>query len=316
MGLKRSGRPADPLRPLLREIDPSTGTVVREIVHEAAPEHVPGPAAHQEFTAASFAPDGRLIQPAHTEVLWIDPRSGKVDRVWSDPLFHGVHSAAPYRDGVVLTCAGTESVLVLDADGRVATHHWLREGRFEAAYPGIEDFRRVDHDALKPHSHHPNFASEVGEDLWVTCFETSDCRALGSGRRIPLPEAIPHDGRLRQGWLWFTQVVGRIVAVDPVTLERKLTIDLRELTATRENIGWCRGVEVVGSRLFVGMTMLRQTRHREVLRQLLLGIPGRKLPTRIVEIDLDRMRVVREIPVGNAAGGTIYSVLAPPGTTG
>ena len=318
MGTKRSGRTADPLRPLLREIDADSGRVVRELAYDARPEHVPGPAAHQEFTAASWATDGRLVQPAHTEVLWIDPRTITIDRVVSDPLFHGVHSASPWKDGVVVTCAGTESVLELDAQGRVDAHHWLRGpvSGFAAAYPGITDFRTVDHDALKPHSHHPNFAGGANGDLWVTCFETSDCRALGTERRIGLPEAIPHDGRLRQGWLWFTQVVGRIVAVDPVTLERRLTIDLRELASTREQLGWCRGVEVTGSRLFVGMTMLRRTRHREALRQLLLGAPGRKLPTRIVEVDLDRMRIVREIPVGNAAGGTIYSVLAPQELTG
>lgn len=316
MGHKRSGNPADPLRPLLREIDADSGRVMRELAYECRPAHVPDSRSHQEFTAASFLPDGRLLQPAHTELLWIDPVRLRIDRMISDPLFHGLHSAAPWKDGVVLTCAGTESVLELDATFRVAAHHWLRPGAFTAAYPGISDFRTVDHDALKPHSHHPNFASGVNGELWVTCFETSDCRALGTGRRIPLPEAIPHDGRLRAGWLWFTQVVGRIVAVDPVTLERRLTIDLRELAGTQEQLGWCRGIEVVGSRLFVGMTMLRSTRHREVLRQLLRGARARKRPTRIVEIDLDRMRIVREIPVGNAAGGTIYSVLAPPSATG
>jgi hypothetical protein len=316
MGEKRSGSPSEPLRPLLREVGADSGRCLRELACALQPAHVPDAGSHQEFTAASWAPDGRLLQPAHTELLWIDPERMKVDRMISDPLFHGLHSAAPYKDGVVVTCAGTESVLELDATGRVAAHHWLRDGEFGAAYPGISDFRTVDHDALKPHSHHPNFASGVNDELWVTCFETSDCRAIGTGRRIPLPEAIPHDGRLRGGWLWFTQVVGRVVAVDPVTLERRLTIDLRALADTREQLGWCRGVEVVGSRLFVGMTMLRSTRHREVLRQLLRGASGRKLPTRIVEVDLDRMRIVREIPVGNAAGGTIYSVLAPPSATG
>jgi hypothetical protein len=47
-----------------------------------------------------------------------------------------------------------------------------------------------------------------------------------------------------------------------------------------------------------------------VLREVLLGEAGEKLPTRIVEIDLDRPRIVREIELGNAAGGTIYSILA------
>ena len=211
--------------------------------------------------------------------------------------------------GVLLTCAGTESVLRVDRRGGLLAHHWLREGAFEDAYPGIDDFRLVDHDALKPHSHHPNHAVRHEGELWVTCFETQACHGLAAGGRIALPEAIPHDGRPRQGLLWFTQVTGRVVAVDPRTGERALELDLRALRGTRHMLGWCRGLEVVGSRLFVGMTVLRATRHREVLRQLLLGEAGTKLPTRLVEIDLDGPRIVREIPLGNEAGGTIYGVL-------
>jgi hypothetical protein len=325
MGLKPSGDPSEPLRPRLREVDVDCGAVVREVAYQVPTAHVPSSSAHQEFTAASFLPDGRLLQPAHTELLWIDPSRGRIDRVVSHPLFHGVHSATPGRaGGIVVTCAGTESVLDLDGCGRVLEHRWLRAGAFADAYrdvfvggphPGVRDFRLVDHDALKPHSHHPNYASVVGADLWVTCFEPQDCRSLTRPeRRIALPEAIPHDGVLRAGWLWFTQVVGRVVAVDPVTLERRFELDLRDLSPGRGLLGWCRGVEVVGSRLFVGMSTLRRTRHREVLRQLLGG--GPKRPARIVEVDLERRAVVREIPVGNAAGATIYSVLAPPGASG
>jgi hypothetical protein len=100
-----------------------------------------------------------------------------------------------------------------------------------------------------------------------------------------------------------------VIAVCPRTLQRRLELDLRELDPRPGSLGWCRGVEVVGSRLFVGMTMLRATRHREALRHLVLGP---KLPTRIVEIDLDGPRWVRDIEVGSDAGGTIYSVLADP----
>ncbi|MEQ1502295.1 MAG: hypothetical protein ABMB14_08685 [Myxococcota bacterium] len=314
MGLKPGGSPSEPLRPRLREIDVDRGTIVREIAHEVDPAHAPSPRSHQEFTAATFLADGLLLQPAHTELLWIDPRRARIERVVSDPRFHGVHSAAADPGGgVVVTCAGTDTVLGLDRSGAVDRAWNLAPRTLPRG-----DLRRVDHDALKPHAIHPNFASYVDETLWVTCFEPHDARAIdgpGPGRRIALPESFPHDGRLRAGWLWFTQVAGRVIAVDPVTLERRLTVDLRA-RCTDGTFGWCRGVEVVGSRLFVGVTMLRDTRHREVLRELILGPPGRRLPTRVIEFDLDRMRIVREIPVGNGAGGTIYSVLAPPDRAG
>lgn len=317
MGIKPHADPNEPLRPVLREVDVQRGRIVREFTYEVDLEHTPGPTSHQEFTAAAFDGEGRLLQPAHTELLWIDPRTLRLLRRVSHPLFHGVHSAAPTpRGDIVVSCAGTESVLEISTRGELVRHHWLRGLGFDAAYPGISDFRTLDHDALKPHSHHPNHACFVGDELFVTCFETSDCTSFPSRRRIALPEAIPHDGRLRQGWLWFTQVTGRIIAVDPITLQRRFEIDINELEerhgAENGMLGWCRGIEVVGSRLFVGLTMLRKTRHREVLRQLLRGAAGRKRPTRIVEIDLDRQQIVGEIPVGNAAGGTIYSILAAP----
>ncbi len=307
MGIAR--RAGDPRRPRVRVVDAEAWTVAGELAFEAA--HAPSPDAHQEATAASLTGERLLLQPAHTELLWIDPVALRIVRRVSHPLFHGLHSATESDDGtIVVTCAGLDSVLELDADGRPLRHHWLREGRFADAYGGITDFRTVDHRGFDPHSHHPNFAWRSGDEIWATCFETRECRTADGRRRIALDEAIPHDGRLREGLLWFTQVDGRVIAVDPVTLQRKLEIDLRELCATRKMLGWCRGVEVVGDRLFVGMTMLRSTRHREVLRMLLRGAQGEKLPTRLLEIDLGRFRVRREIELGVPDGGTIYSIVA------
>jgi hypothetical protein len=60
------------------------------------------------------------------------------------------------------------------------------------------------------------------------------------------------------------------------------------------------------------MTMLRRPRHREVLRRLARGLAGRKRPSRVVEIDLRTMRIVRQIEVGNRAGGTLYGLLPMP----
>jgi hypothetical protein len=307
MGL--ADRAGAPRRPRVRVVDADRGVVLDELAFEAA--HAPSLAAHQEATSASFTAEGLLLQPAHTELLWIDPASLRIVRRVSHPLFHGVHSATESADGtLVVTCAGLDSVLELAPDGELLRHHWLRAGRFADAYGGVTDFRTVDHKGFDPHSHHPNHALRVGDDLWATCFETRECRTVRGDRMIPLPEAIPHDGILRGGLMWFTQVDGRVVAVDPVTLSRRVDLDLRTMTTARGLLGWCRGIEVVGSRLFVGMTMLRASRHREVLRMLLRGEDGAKLPTRLLVIDLDRRRIVRDTELGNAEGGTIYSVVA------
>jgi hypothetical protein len=302
-------RAGAPRRPRVRVVDVEEAKVVGELAFDAA--HAPSPEAHQEATSASLTREGLLLQPAHTELLWIDPVQLRIVRRVSHPLFHGLHSATESDDGtIVVTCAGLDSVLELDAEGRLLRHHWLREDSFADAYPGISDFRAVDHHGFDPHSHHPNFAWRSGEDLWATCFETRDCRTVDGTKRIALDEAIPHDGRLCEGSLWFTQVDGHVIAVDPHTLQRTFTIDLPAVCDTKKMLGWCRGVEVVGDRLFVGMTMLRSSRHREVLRMLLRGEQGEKLPTRILVIDLGRRRVVREIGFGAETEGTIYGVVA------
>jgi len=289
-------------------VDPDAGVVMDRVPIEV--EHG-APGAHRELTGAVRTPGGLLLQAAHTEVLWIDPETFSVVRRVTHPRMHGVHSAAPGPAGtVVLTCAGTDTVLVLDRTGALRSEHYLGPQGGDARFRGLADLRLCDHDAFKPHAVHPNHAAWVGDDLWVTRFEDRRCSSLTTQRVIPLAEGIPHDGRLRDGLMWFTQVQGRVIGVDPVTLQRRVELDLAALTGERRMLGWCRGVEVCGDRLFVGFTMLRRTRHREVLRQVWRGLRGRKLPTRVMEIDRRTHEVVRQIELGTAAGGTIYAINA------
>lgn len=302
MGVKPGGRRDEPLRAVLRELDDALRPT-RDLA--VTIEHHAGPESHQELTAASLDPDGALLQAAHTEVLRIDPRRLAVLERVSRPDFHNVHSAAPRPGGgMVVTATSTDRVLELDERHEIERDHALGDP------PPGGDLRRLEHDVFEPHAVHPNHAAYVGDELWVTRFQ--DRCATSPTRRIELPEAMPHDGRYREGLLWFTQVTGRVVAVDPVSLRRELELDLTALSEDPRMPGWCRGIEVVGRRLFVGFTMLRRTRRREVLRMMARGIRGDKRPTRIVEVDLDTHRVVREVQVGNRAGGTIYAITAVP----
>ncbi len=304
--------PRGPRRAHLAELDPDGG-VRRVVPIPLDPAGTPGPDAHQELTCACLSADGLVLQPSHGELLWIDPSALRVVRRVTHPLFHNLHSAAVHPDDgrIALTCAGTESVLELSPAGELLAHHFLRGGAFAAAYPGVTDFRRADHDAFKPHSHHPNHACWAGDELWVTRFETQDAVAIPTGRRVGLG-GVPHDGRLRDGRALYTRVTGQVVVVDPVAARLERTIDLRAADPDPRPLGWCRGVESAEGRWFVGFSMLRSTRHREVLRQLVLGAAGEKRPTRVVEVEPATGAVVREWVLGGAAGGTIYGVLAVP----
>ncbi|MBN2797923.1 MAG: hypothetical protein JXX28_02135 [Deltaproteobacteria bacterium] len=307
-GVQPGGDPRRLREPRLLALDPLSGAVNTVLALGSGPRCAGGD--HQELTAG-FVRDGALWVGTRSEVLCVGLADGSVRTRWGHPLLYDVHSVAPGAQGELLISAtGHDSVLRMSEGGELLEHHWLRRGRFWDAYPGInKDFSGIPFDRFKPHAHHPNRAFLHQGSPWVTLFEQRRCEALGGDRVIELPEGPPHDGLLREGLLWFTTVTGVVVAVDPVSLERRLTLDLAALDRTPGLQGWCRGIEVVGSRLFVGMTALRSTTHREVLRRVLRGAAGRKRPSRVVEIDLDQRRVVREWPVfGAAGGGTIFGL--------
>lgn len=259
----------------------------------------------RETTSAAFC-DDRLLVPSRAAIYAVDPRTLGAE-LWShQPLMTDLHSVSRRAaGGVWVTSTGIDAVLALDPDGMVV------ERRDLAAPIRGDDFRSIPYAELKPHQVHPNAASERDGVLWVTEFERH--RAQGSdGRRIELPEGPPHDGHLREGLVWYTTVTGHVIAVDPGSLERIECYDLNALTDSDRALGWCRGVEVVGDRVFVGMTQLRKSLHIEALRWMVRGERGRLLPTRVVELSRSQRRIVRETVIGNRAGGTIHGLLALP----
>lgn len=307
MGLKPGERPGEPLQPRLREVDLASGVVLRELAWESRVAVHTG--EDRECMGSWLEREHTLWQCTRSEVLVVDLEQWEVVRHFSHPLFYDLHSIQPTPAGtLLLTSAGNELVLEMSRQGELLGRTWLRQGDFEAAYPGVTDFRLQPFARFKPHSHHPNHASVQGGRRWVTLFEQREARCLDGPGRVDLSEGPPHDGLVREGLWWFTTVSGHVIAVHPDTLERKVHLDLNALSDTPHMLGWCRGLDVRGSRLVVGMTMLRSTTHREVLRRVLKGARGVKLPTRVLEIDLDTQRIVREIEVGNRAGGTIYAV--------
>lgn len=303
MGLKPRGRPDEPLRPVLRWLDPHTGAVEDALRRDPPPGLHPPGAEHAEFTGAHRAGD-LLWQSTRTEVLALHLPDLAVVRAFTHPLLHDVHDALPLPDGTVaVTSTGLDAVVVLDAAGALVALHRLGD-----VDPTLHaDWRRVPFDSTKPRRVHPNHLLLLGEDLWVTSLELGALMRLRDGELVRLPEGPAHDGRLVDGEIWLTTVAGAVVALDPTTLRRTRTLDLRVLDPVRGVRGWCRGVEKVGDRLFVGLTTLRASAGREALAAL---VRGPKLPTRVVEIDLRAPRVVASWEVGNAAGGTLYAITA------
>ncbi len=303
-------RPGTPRVPVLLDVDWAGRSVSSELA--LTPTRTADAGEDHELTGGRIV-DGLLWQVTRNELLWIDPRRMAVLERFSHRLFYDLHDVCPLPGGgFAVSCAGHESVLRFGSDRQLEHHHWLRDPAggsvgFEAAYGSVRDWRVVPTSRTKPHSHHPNGLFLRGGQLWVTLFEQREARSLDGPGTIGLSEGPAHDGRLREGLLWFTTVTGHVVAVDPESLERRVHLDLHEITGSPRMLGWCRGIEVVGDRVFVGMTMLRRGRHRELLRRWVRGVRGEKLPTRIVELNWRERRLTAEMVLA-PEGGTIYAI--------
>lgn len=298
MGVRAS--PRSPLCPRLVEIDADDGTIARTL--DIEPRRWSGPEEPVECTVASWDGD-LLLQPLLSELVWVDVDRWVVVRRLSHPLLHGVHGAVRRADGrIAVACAGPDAVVHLDDDGALCGLWPLAVAIDEA-----DDLRARPYGALKPHAVHPNAVHEMGGRLWVTSLErrASLCE---DGRVLPVAEGLPHDGVVRDELRWFTTTEGKVLAVDGAGA-RRVVLDLAEMTTSRRRLGWCRGLEVDGSRLWVGMSQLRSTTRREVARWMLQGERGRKLPTRVVEVDIEARRIVRETVLDDGEGGTVYGVL-------
>lgn len=309
-GQRAGGSPRAPLRAWVVEVDEVSGRVGRSLALPFDPSIASGADADDEATRAVLLSQRVVLQPTHTAVFWVCPDTWSVIDRSSHPGMASVHAAWEAADGgYAVACAANETVLRFDRSDGLVARHFLRDGPYPWA-PDL-DFRRLHHDALKPHSHHPNGVFEADGAWWATCFETREARTVDGSRRVAL-RGIPHDGAPQAGAWWFTGIEGWIEARRPDGSVVE-SLDLRALSGSRRMLGWCRGIAVIGRRAWVGMTQLRSTTHREVLRVLARGERGRKLPSRLVEVDLDERRIVREVPVGNAAGATIYGITHVPG---
>lgn len=205
---------------------------------------------------------------------------------------------------MLLSSTGNEAVVELTHDGA------LRELWALGAPISLDrDYRGLHHSALKPHRAHPNHAIWIDGALRVTCLQTAESvDPCDPSATVTFPEGPPHDGRSREGLLWFTTTNGHILGLCPRTGDRHVALDLAAFDRGEGLAGWCRGIEVRGDRLWVGLSQVRRATWRELGRRALRGASGRKRPARIVELDWRRGRVLRELVMPDPGGAEIYGL--------
>lgn len=321
MGLQPGGDPRLPLRPALRTLDPDTGRL-DDVELGGVPfrEH-----EHSECTGAHVGPSG-LWQATRSHLLHLDPHTLALRAVVHHPLLHDVHAVAEGPGGDLLVSAtGHDSVLRLRPDGALVAWWWLghADGRvrtsdggppegFEAAY-GTPDWSTLPYDTFKPHRHHPNHIAWRDGEPWVTTLRTPAHRALPDGPAWPVPEGAPHDGLVARGLVWLTTTAGRLLGCEAGSGRRVVDLDLVAAEGAHGLPGWCRSVCVIGDDAYVAFSTLRHSRQRELLRAVLRGRHGHKLPTRLLRVHLPSGRLTGRWEVGNAGAGTVYGITPLPG---
>ncbi|MFN9977439.1 MAG: hypothetical protein ACK58T_46795, partial [Phycisphaerae bacterium] len=154
---------------------------------------------------------------------------------------------------------------------------------------------------------HPNHVAVVGDQILVT--RLTDRRVVDVSRQQVVLEAPapPHDGVLDGDRFWLTCVDGRIVAYEVrdgrATSKVAATLDVSALSRCH---GWCRGLAVTDTHIFVGFTAIRRTPQ----------LPWRDHPlyateTAIVALDKSRLEFVATMRIGrdDSSPSKIFTLL-------
>ena len=301
---------------LILEVDTGSGTVRVCVEYQSPPEARAGRQQAAHFHAGAMV-GNTMYTCTSTEVLIYQVPDFKQIGYISLPCFNDVHHVTPSSDGNLLVVStGLEMVVKITPRGEILAEWGALGGDPWARFSHDIDYRRVA--STKPHVSHPNFAFELGGEVWVTRFHQHDAISLnGSSRRIKIADEGVHDGLEWGEQLLFTAVDGKIVAVNRRSLQLEQVINLRQIQDRNQQVlpAWCRGILPVDEgRIWVGFTRIRQTIFRENVRWvktvLREGIVVR--PTHIALFDIVNEACLQEFNLEPHGMNAVYGIFAAP----
>jgi hypothetical protein len=301
---------------LILEVDTDSRAVRRCVEYQSPPEARAGdrPAAH--FHSGALI-DNDLYACTGTEVLIYRLPDFRQIGYISLPCFNDLHHVTPASDGNLLVVStGLEMVVKVSPDGEVLAE-WSVLGEDPwARFSRTIDYRKVE--TTKPHISHPNFVFELAGEVWVTRFHQHDAVSLnGSGRRVKIADEGVHDGLASGERILFTAVDGKIVIVNPDSLEIEQVIDLRQIQDRDQQVlpAWCRGLFAVDDgNIWVGFTRIRRTLFRENVRwvKTILREGTVVRPTHIALFDIVNKQCLREIDLEPYGMNSVFSIFPAP----
>jgi outer membrane protein assembly factor BamB len=293
-------------RAVILHWDAPTGAITTAVEYVSPPESYAGGEASITFKAATIAGD-RLYVVTNTEVVIYEPPAFRQVGYLSLPWFNDMHYACPARNGnLLIVSTGLDMVGEVTARGETVREWSVIETGIWERFSPQTDYRKVA--TTKPHSAHPNFVIESGEDLWVSRCNRDDVYCLTRPGRIQFC-GHPHDGVRHEGKLYFTTVNGYIHVLDEKHMTIEETIDLNQIDTREVALGWMRGILPMGELCWVGFTRLRPTKFHENLSWVRHGFKQFYLPTRIALYDLKGRQLVREIDIEPYGIHAVYSIL-------
>jgi hypothetical protein len=300
---------------LILKLDPGTGAVQTCVEHKTRTDARAHEHSSSVFKSGTLAGDV-LYACTNTEILVFRLPGFELRNYISLPCFNDVHHVTPARDGTLLVVnTGLDMVVRLTPAGELI-EEWsvLAEQPWQRFSRAI-DYRKIE--STKPHQSHPNFAFELGRDVWVTRLMQRDAICLtDAGKRIDIALEAPHDGLVRGKDIYFTLVDGRLAVAGTETLSVERVVDFKTMDDANALLGWCRGVlPLEEDRIWVGFTRVRKTRFREnvqwvkqVFREGMV-----EKPTHISFYDMRQRRCVQELDLEAHGMNIVFSIFPAAG---
>ncbi|MDH5377435.1 MAG: hypothetical protein OEX00_03830 [Gammaproteobacteria bacterium] len=301
----------------LLRLDTETGHVEELISISEGNENFPDEYPNLEFTVGYV--DGKnLWLPTDTEIRLYSYPELKLQKTFSHPCFHNIHSVNVHENRLYVTSTGLDMVVVLDKDSGEILEYLNAEGK-ETWHRFSEDvdYRKVH--STRPHDSHPNFVFWNRGKPWVTrCTQEDAVDLTDVNSRIdisgPDKEISVHDGIVVGDKVYFTSVDGYIIIGDLNTHETLESINLNEFENYGPVRGWCRGLHVEGDTFYLGYSLLRKTRRLDKLKWLskLVNRGSIREECSVLAVDLKKRKVLADYPISSESISAIYSILEEP----
>ena len=248
----------------LQIVDWNKRKIEREMIYRSPADCI-GDGFGTVFKAGDIDGEGLIILPTSTEVLLLSMEGWQIVRRLSNPGFNDIHHAKKVGDKIYVVNTGMEQIDIIDQYGELLESIELASEKRRKQFSSDVDYRFLH--TTKPHEIHANHLFFLEDEPWVTRFKQRDAVLLiDPERRINLDvsQGVPsHDGHVRGDFIYFTLTDGYIAVVSRETLVVEAIFDLNKMSGRRSQLGWCRGVDIAGTRAWVGFSQFRTSKFRE-----------------------------------------------------